>query len=643
MRTIRRLYFYAVALVSLEVVVWGVIGLARTVLAQNLVGGRTTSLAQALALTLVGVPVFLIHWTVAQRDARRDPEERASQVRALFFYSALLGLLIPIAQNGLALLNRLTLSLFGLDGTLAFVGGSQIWSDNLVAILLNAGAAYYLNRLLSADWASGLADEHFPDVRRLYRYVWLIYGLILTVSGVQQLLRFMLFTPNGVGGNPGFRLANAIALLLVGLPLWVGWGQAIRRSLSIPVERESLLRLVILYLLALAAVGTVLSTAGIVLATLLRVVFGEALSFSEFLSEISTPLSIAVPLAGIWAYYGRQLNREVAAMSEAPRRAGLRRLYNYILAAFGFAATFLALQQLLRFVIDTSVGSLLWGAVPIRQLSNALAALVIGLPLWWLTWQPMQSEARASGAAGDHARRSLIRKAYLYLALFAMVIGAMVSGGQLAYQVLTHLLGSPIPYFASDSLTWLVTCLLFLLWLAYFWQVLRSDNHISERSLAEMHAAFPTLLIDPGDGAFANEIAAAVRRHAPDVPLTLQTLSSAAPFEAQAAFKAVILPASLAVHPPEALGRWLDDFPGRRILAPESDGQDVWLGGPSLSRGDLARQAAVALRQMAEDQPLHISPPANAWMVTGYILGGLFGLELLAVLITLVASSISRR
>ena len=39
MRTIRRLYFYAVALVSLEVVVWGVIGLARTVLAANLVGG----------------------------------------------------------------------------------------------------------------------------------------------------------------------------------------------------------------------------------------------------------------------------------------------------------------------------------------------------------------------------------------------------------------------------------------------------------------------------------------------------------------------------------------------------------------------------------------------------------------------------
>jgi hypothetical protein len=202
-------------------------------------------------------------------------------------------------------------------------------------------------------------------------------------------------------------------------------------------------------------------------------------------------------------------------------------------------------------------------------------------------------------------------------------------------------LGSPIPYFASNSLNWVFTCLLFLLWLAYFWQVLRSDNRLSERSLAEMHAAFPTLLIDPGDGSFVDEITAAVRRHAPDIPLSVQSMSQAEPVGA--AFKAVILPTSLVVPSSEALSRWLGGFQGRRILVPESDSKHLWLGGPSLSRTDLARQAAIALRQMAEDQPLHISPPANAWMVTGYILGGLFGVELLAVLIALVVSSVSGR
>jgi hypothetical protein len=643
MRTIRRLYFYAVALVSLEVVVWGVIGLARTVLAVDLVGGRTTPLAQALSLTLVGIPVFVIHWLVAERDARRDPEERASQIRALFLYGALLGTLIPTAQNGLAIFNRLTLFLFGLDPAQAIVGGSQLWTDNLVAIAINLGAAIYLQRVLSADWSSGLASDHFAAVRRLYRYLWLIYGLAFVIFGVEEVLRFLLFIPVGLGGNPGFRLANALALLLVGIPLWVGWGETINRSLADPNERESLLRLVVLYLLALAGVGTVLSTAGIVLSAVLRIILGETISFPDFLGQISTALSVAIPLGGVWAYYGRQLNREVAALSEAPRRAGLRRLYNYILAAFGFIATFLALQQLVRFCVNSLTGNLIWGSIPINQLSTALAALVIGLPLWWLTWQPMQAEARTSEAGGDHARRSIIRKSYLYLALFAMVIGAMISGGTLVYQVLTHLLGSPIPYYVSDTFIWLLTCLLFLLWLVYYIQTLRGDNRLSERSLVSLHAAFLTVLIDPGEGSYTQEIQAAVQRLVPDIPLTVLHVQQGVPGEDLDAPCAIILPSNLALNPPDPLRVWLKSYQGKRIIYPQQDERSTWLGGPSLSIGELARQAATALRQLSESQPLHISPPANAWMMTGYILGGLFGLELLAVLIALVSSSLTGR
>ena len=37
MRTIRRLYFYAVALISLEVVIWGLIGLLRSIFSSRLV------------------------------------------------------------------------------------------------------------------------------------------------------------------------------------------------------------------------------------------------------------------------------------------------------------------------------------------------------------------------------------------------------------------------------------------------------------------------------------------------------------------------------------------------------------------------------------------------------------------------------
>ena len=125
MSTIRRLYFYAVTVVSMEVVLWGLIGLARATFSPNVVGGGAERLAQALSLILVGVPVFGLHWWAAQRSAQKDMDERASGVRALALYGILLGTLIPVAQNGLALVNRLFLSLFNLPVRDAIIGGYQ--------------------------------------------------------------------------------------------------------------------------------------------------------------------------------------------------------------------------------------------------------------------------------------------------------------------------------------------------------------------------------------------------------------------------------------------------------------------------------------------------------------------------------------
>src|SRR4030095_5267416 len=65
MKSIRRLYFYLVAFISIEVVVWGLIGLLRSIVDETVSGGAE-ALAQALALILVGVPIFLIHWLWAQ-------------------------------------------------------------------------------------------------------------------------------------------------------------------------------------------------------------------------------------------------------------------------------------------------------------------------------------------------------------------------------------------------------------------------------------------------------------------------------------------------------------------------------------------------------------------------------------------------
>jgi uncharacterized membrane protein YuzA (DUF378 family) len=108
MKTVRRLYFYAVALISLEVVLWGLIGLLRTIVDKAALG-TGSALAQALALVVVGVPIFLVHWLWAQRASAKDEEEQTASLRALFLYAALIGTLIPVVQNLLALINRLLL------------------------------------------------------------------------------------------------------------------------------------------------------------------------------------------------------------------------------------------------------------------------------------------------------------------------------------------------------------------------------------------------------------------------------------------------------------------------------------------------------------------------------------------------------
>src|SRR6185295_12145765 len=124
MKSIRRLYFYLVAFISIEIVVWGLVGLIRSVVDQTVSGGAD-ALAQALALILVGVPIFLIHWLWAQRVSAREEEEKTASLRASFLYAILFGTLIPVVQNLLAFIDRLFIDIARIDSVRALVGGSQ--------------------------------------------------------------------------------------------------------------------------------------------------------------------------------------------------------------------------------------------------------------------------------------------------------------------------------------------------------------------------------------------------------------------------------------------------------------------------------------------------------------------------------------
>jgi hypothetical protein len=635
MRTIRRLYVYLVSFISLEVVVWGIIGLVRSMFGGDLIGTGASQLASALSLVAVGIPVFLLHWWLAQRTID-DSDERFSRLRALFIYGALLATLIPMAQSLLALLNRLWLGIFDLPVRVAFVGQGQTWMDNLIALVVNGLIAAYFFSVLRKDWAASPQGNGFAETRRLFRYIWAIYGLAMVVGGVQQALMFILNLVETIGEGLGANLANGLALLIIGVPLWTYAWQNVQRSLGEPDESRSTLRLVILYALSLIGVGGVLVPVGLVLDVIFRFFLGEEMGFSGFFTEISGPLSAAVPLGGVWAYYGRTLTKEVSERPDTPSRAGLRRLYYYILAFVGLTATFLGLNTLISFIIDTLLQATGWGETLRNRLSGALATLVVGLPLWVFTWRPMVAEASQEGESGDHARRSLVRKIYLYLALFSGVLGVMVSAGSLLYQLLRKWLGDPLDNFERTS--WMLAGLLVLFTglLIYHWITLRADSRLAARSLAAIHEKFPVLVLVSKIDDFSNEMISILKREIPSLPVAVFTIENGVPDETLSEARAVILPGEVAANPTEAIRLWLQGFDGDRLVVPTPSDGWLWTYGSGRPLSKLVHQTAKMIRHLAEGEEIPEIREASPWMVILYVLAGLMGIPLLIGLIGLL-------
>ncbi|HLF74293.1 MAG TPA: DUF5671 domain-containing protein [Anaerolineales bacterium] len=625
MKSIRRLYFYLVAFISIEVVLWGLVGLLRSIVDQTISGGAD-ALAQALALILVGVPIFLIHWLWLQRASAAEQEEKTASLRAVFLYAILLATLVPVVQNFLSFIDRSIVQVAGLGVSRAFRAFSeQTLADNLIAILMNGIVAAYFWNLLRYEWATlpdPLRGENFADVRRLYRYVWMLYGLLMTVFGAQQILRFVFSIPGDVLGEGGREMAvNGLALLFVGTPVWVYAWRVIQDSLADPAEMGSTLRLGILYLLALGGVITVITTASMLVNSIITWLLGADWTFQHFIQQISGPVSIGVPLGAVWAYYGHWLNRHIEAVGDRVRQAGMKRLYNYLLAFIGLVVAFVGVATLFNFIIDMVTGSgILMSDSTRGQLATSISSLIVGLPLWLVMWRPMQTEALAQGEMGDHARRSVLRKTYLYLALFASVIGGMATAVGLVYQLIKVVLtGDAGSNFVNDVLNLTQLLFLFGVVLVYHFNVLRRDGASTADSLAEKQSGFNVLVVDSGDG-FAQSVKAALVKFAPRAPVTVTTVSE----RPQGKFSALVLNGSLVVDAPE----WIRSFDGSRIIVQNEAQGLVWT--------EDAAQAAQSVQQLAEGQEIHRQKTGRSpWMYVVYVFAALFGFLLLMMLVSL--------
>ena len=475
----------------------------------------------------------------------------------------------------------------------------------------------------------------------------MLYALLMAVFGVQQVLRFLFYLPGSVLGEPGREMfINGLALIVVGTPIWVyAWILCQNAVLSLskealdePGERGSNLRLGVLYLLALAGVIAVLSSAGVVIDVVLRRILGEAIEWRELISQIGSPISVGVPLAAIWAYYGGWLGREIETAPDVPRRAGLKRFYLYILSLIGLVATFVGLALLVSFLIDILTANAIWGDALRSRLSGSIATLLAGLPLWLAAWRPMQAEALASADAGDHARRSLVRRAYLYLVIFSTVIGGMSSAIYLVYTILFGILDHRSASFVTDVLNGIQLLSLFAAFLVYHWTALRQDGGHAADALAARQAGFAVLVFESAGTGFASLIVDAIKRASPSIPVAALAVEQGVPEGASVA-QAVVLPSTLVLNPPEALRLWLNDFTGHKVIVPVALKGWYWPGGAMKNGAGLAAQI---VRQLAEGQEVRSSTGNSAWQIVGYVFAVLFGLQLLLLLFSFGISMVVR-
>jgi len=571
----RRVYLYGIAFAAIWVLINGIAGLlsvALDALVEAALGPFLSVGASRVAdevsfygaLTGLGLVVWAVHWGLAARTATRDPiGERRSAIRKLYLYGVLLigGLLLTFKVR--ELLGDLLGLAFGTVGRTDLLNGDLVPP---LAMLAATGAFWlYHVKVVRQDRAIVLEVGAGATIRRWCVYLLAFTGLMMLLFGLAGLLARLidLATPAEAGSmNYGSWLAYDVAYrastVLAALVVWLlAWWRSSRR-LGLPPgpdhERESVLRKVYLYGVLLQVVSWTVWNLSQGLYLLLRAVLipeHAGRLWSAVRGDLGETEATVLVFGVAWAYHARVLKREAAATPEHGRQATIRWVYGYIVSAVGAATFGSGLVGTIATVLDLLVEPGVARGEHWREERLALFAtmIVVGLPVWLLSWLRLQREA---GAA--EARRSLARRIYLLLALGITVMTLLGSGAYTLYQFLRVALGERWTGSETSSLIDAGSAgVVAVLLLAYHLQLFQRDAALAKLDESTAPPAPAVVTAPPLDGALRSADA--------DVLVTLLVVQAGSPEEAaglRARLQSVLppgRPASTTIDPPVRIGR----------------------------------------------------------------------------------------
>ena len=630
MSTVRRWYIFLVSIISLQAVTWAVITLLQNLLIRTL-DSSPSAVAFQIAVILVGLPIYLVHWLWGQRLAGRSDQERGAVLRSLYLYvtlAAFLGMALTSCFELVARLLRIKAQVY-------------LWSHRLQAgewvafhllTLLVLGVLWFYHWRVAAGEAGTVArSDGVATVRRLYLLASSAAGLILTTITIINLLLWVMLQigrPPQVGLAVNLKLE--IARLIVGAPLWLISWRLVQRLFDSEgeAERESALRKFYLYgAVFIGALGTVGSATATLADIFRRVLITSSVSRGD--GDIRVPLSVIIGMGLQWAYHSHVLQDDAQRVSETPRQAGIRRLYLYLIAAIGLSALLVGLAGNVSVLIrsmDTSFGNALR-----EQLAWFTAAIIAGLPVWLLPWRRLQHRATESGPAGGGARRSIVRKIYLYFFLFVATMTVLGSAVFIIHRILSYLLGGDAFILSELGHAIAYSLIAVGVWL-YHGSTLRGDQTLLRPEESNAFKSLRLAVVDVEEGVFGQTLVEALQRATPELDPDLVLLAQPETGDQSIATRLSKVDAIIGPWTIQGI-QAVANSPARKVLLPTHTEGWEWAGVARLSTDALVRQAVQAVKQIAAGGEVRTARPLGAGAIVGIVVGVIVILPVLFSLI----------
>lgn len=547
---VQRAYFYVVLLVAVHMIVLGVANLLRVgaEIALGAPSGGFTGLpfvfaefnrpreqyreqaSLAIALLLVGVPAWYLHYRAADAAARRSLRERGAALRSAYLHVVVFVTALLVFGYGQRVL-RLVLQAV-LVGDSSFFPLEPSWQARtagaLAMVIAAAGAMVFHLRVAAADRARSALSGRAAELGHFVRHALAVIGLFFFAFSLASLLagiwqKVLLPFPDpvfppGVGPRPQpsretsllFDLANVLPGILSGLALWLAaWIPAQRAALREgDAERSSIARRLAIYVVIAISALVALFSLTVAISNVLARALGERVSDADLGRQLGFPLAFAAVLAVVWWYHRRVVEVEARREAEAGRAAGIRRVYYYLIAAIGLAMAAIGLAGAIGAV---GSGWLQLMDHDASETATWIALVLAGGPAWAFHWRAQQRRL------DDDERRSLQRRVYLYLAILGSVGAVLIFGSALLFNLLKALLAFSFDqgivhdmwHFAVDSAVGAVA-------LAWHFHLVRADRAaLAATGLEETHQV--TVLVKAADRAAAQARVAAALQGQTDI------------------------------------------------------------------------------------------------------------------------------